>query len=120
MFRWFRQGIQDNSLIENHELPSSLCTVFAQTRNLVQFKKSINEKLYRPQHTDIAETPDTSSVPHLLVHDTKPCPKCLNRPPEEHCRRIFLVDRMANASQYENAVLTEADPHDQLKPKVRP
>jgi hypothetical protein len=86
--------------------------VFAETYNLVQSTKSIKEKLYRPQHINIDETPDTSSVPHLPVHATKPCPRCKNMPPEEHCYRIFLVDRMVNASQYENAVLTEADPHD--------
>jgi hypothetical protein len=57
------------------------------------------------------------SVPHLPVHDTKTCPNCFERPPEEHCRQIFLVDCMANASQYENAALTEADPHDQLEPQ---
>jgi hypothetical protein len=85
----------------------------------VQFTKSVKGKLFRPQHINIDETPDTSSVPHFPQYDTKPCPRCRNRPPEEHCRRIFLVDRMANAAQYENAVLTEAEPHDQLEPKVR-
>lgn len=118
MFRWFRQGIQDNSLIDNHELPSSLCTVFAESRKLVQFTKSVNKKIFRPQHIEIDEATDTSSVPHLPVHATTPCSRCQDLPPEQHCHRTFLVDRMANAAQYENAVLTEADPHDRLKPKV--
>jgi hypothetical protein len=120
MHRWFRQQLRRNDFTETHNIIEPLSTVFEGSRELLEFTDRVKSEIWRPKAMDLPEKPATSSVPHLptLAGLTTPCPTCQNLPPEQHCRREFRVDRVQNADQYKDAVLTEADPHDRLEPKV--